>query len=126
MLFWKKSRTTLLTLSKSSLYETPHNDDLDKVRSVVLEEIQKSVDFLMSDTPIDLLFYEFGDSSINFRLRFWIETTGQADVFLVQDQAIRAIKKVFDKEGISIPFPMRTLELAPTEHKQLERAFSSN
>ena len=103
-----------------------YSDDLDLVQTVVRSAIKENVDYLMPDKAIDVLFYEFGDSSINFRTRFWIDTTGQADVFLVQDQAIRSIKKAFDKEGISIPFPMRTLELAPAEYRQLEKTFSAN
>ena len=67
------------------------------------------------------VFYEsFGDSSINFNLRFWIPFTNKHSEFLdKQDQAIIAIKKAFDENNITIPFPIRTLEIGDVNFKQV-------
>ncbi len=57
------------------------------------------------------MFYEaFDDSSINFVIRIWVNTAGQIDYLSVQSEAVMRIKKAFDKDGIVIPFPIRTLD----------------
>lgn len=55
---------------------------------------------------------EFGDSSINFTLLFWVPFVKQTEFLEARHQAVIAIKESFDKHGINIPFPIRTLDLA--------------
>lgn len=50
----------------------------------------------------------FGDSSIDFVVRYWTDST-QKQVRYVQTQAIAAIKKAFDIADINIPYPIRTI-----------------
>ena len=55
---------------------------------------------------------EFGDSGINFALRFW-HGADFAIEWRVRDQLARALKRRFDDEGITIPFPQRVVHMAP-------------
>ena len=87
-----------------------YDDDLEKVKQVTHDAIKNSNIPLMQGKPIEVFFKEFGGSSINFVLRFWHQTTNQRDFFEVRDLAIIAIKKAFDKNGITIPFPITTLD----------------
>lgn len=87
-----------------------YRDDLDKVREVVQKAIEENPD-LPNSKPIEVFFYEFGDSSINFALHFWQNSTSQRDYLAAKDHAIRTIKKTFEEQGITIPFPIRTLEV---------------
>ena len=87
-----------------------YGDDLEKVKKVALAAIQNSGIKIQEYKPIDLFFTDFGDSSINFRLTFWKNITAQRDYLEAQSQAIMAIKKAFDKDGITIPFPITTLD----------------
>lgn len=48
------------------------------------------------------------DSSVNLKVRIWTKTS---DFFVVQWDLKKAIKEALDKDGISIPFPTRTLEI---------------
>ncbi|MFW5955204.1 MAG: mechanosensitive ion channel family protein, partial [Rhodothermales bacterium] len=86
-----------------------YGDDLAHVRSVVLSAV-RSLEGIRTDGPIDLFFEEFGDSSINFTVRFWIDFARQPDFLRARSEAVIAIKKAFDQEGITIPFPIRTLD----------------
>ena len=88
-----------------------YGDDLDKVKEITVEAIKSSVKY-DRDKPIQLFFNEFGDSSINYTLRFWIDRqkTGQADYLEAQSDAIMAIKRAYDGNDIMIPFPIRTLD----------------
>ena len=56
------------------------------------------------------MFQEFGDSSINYVLRFWTDVTKNRDILTAQNTAIIAIKKAYDAKGINIPFPIRTID----------------
>ena len=86
-----------------------YGDDLEKVRELTLEAIKK-LDSI--DKPRDVTFFytEFGDSSINFSVRFWARSARQPDYLQAQSDAIMAIKRVFDDNDITIPFPIRTLD----------------
>lgn len=55
---------------------------------------------------IDLV--SFGDSSIDFVVRYWTAPE-QKEVRRIQTRAIIAIKKAFDRAEINIPYPIRTL-----------------
>ena len=95
-----------------------YEDDLEKVKEVAVEAIQNSGLNINETQPIEIFFTEFGDSSINFTLRFWKNVGEQIDYLAARDAAIIALKKSFDQHGISIPFPIRTLDISglPTEH----------
>jgi small conductance mechanosensitive channel len=51
---------------------------------------------------------ELADSSVNFTIRPWVKT---ADYWAVKFDLTEAIKKRFDKEGISFPFPQQDVHL---------------
>jgi small conductance mechanosensitive channel len=90
-----------------------YTDDLDRVQQLALEAVNK-LEFISDFKPTELHFTEFGDSSINFLVWFWIkqEIAGPP---LAKSEVIKAIKKTFDANDISIPFPIRTLEFAKSE-----------
>ena len=59
--------------------------------------------------PVELYYEEFGDSSINFVIRFW--TNSDQKIYLqARSDDIKAIKQTFKEHGITIPFPIRTLD----------------
>lgn len=85
-------------------------DDLEKVRKVAVEAIEKSVPHNPAK-PVEFFFTEFGDSSINFLLRYWLNDTRQMPFLQSRHEAIIALKKAFDENGITIPFPIRTIDM---------------
>ncbi len=86
-----------------------YGDDLEKVKKLTIEAIEnlKSID---SRREVTLFYNEFGDSSINFTVRYWAKSAGQAEFLLAQSDGIMTIKKTFDEHDITIPFPIRTLD----------------
>ncbi|MDC6351149.1 mechanosensitive ion channel family protein [Zeaxanthinibacter sp. PT1] len=86
-----------------------YDSDLSFVRELVQKTISKQFDGVEEDDVI-FLYNEFGDSSINFETRFWIDSTKALDIHKARTEAMIAIKSAFDKEGIDIPFPIRTLD----------------
>lgn len=87
-----------------------YESDLEFVEKLTLDTLEKTFKKIDDTKPVEFFFTEFGDSSINFRCRFWIEGTKNAHKLNATNKAIIAIKKAFDSEGINIPFPIRTLQ----------------
>jgi len=86
-----------------------YGEDLSKVKDITIQAIE-SLDFLRSDTEVELFYEEFGDSSINFVVRYWIDFSSQVEYRSAVSEGIMAIKSSYDKQGITIPFPIRTLD----------------
>jgi small conductance mechanosensitive channel len=89
-----------------------YGDDLDKVRRVACEALEQ-VPGRKPDSEVELFFEELGESSINFVVRFWIPFAAkQSDYLRAKSEAIERLKRAFDENGITMPFPTRTLDFA--------------
>ncbi|MGB3546682.1 MAG: mechanosensitive ion channel family protein [Saprospiraceae bacterium] len=88
-----------------------YGDDLRKVKKVTIQAVKDAVPYDESK-DVQLFFNEFGDSSINYTLRFWMDErkTDQASYLDAQSKAIIAIAEAYDANDIMIPFPIRTLD----------------
>jgi len=84
-----------------------YEDNLDKVRKT-LEELVSADDRILDDPACTIAVSELADSSVNFVLRPWVAT---ADYWGVKSDLTEAIKKRFDEEGISFPFPQQDVHL---------------
>lgn len=86
-----------------------YSTDLRFAKKVVQETIADSFDSINAEDVL-FIYREFGDSSINFETRFWIDSTSALELARAKSIAIIAIKEAFDKNNITIPFPIRTLD----------------
>lgn len=86
-----------------------YSDDLQQVKDLTLQAVYK-VDTIEKEQPIDLYFEEFGDSSINLVVRYWVTFHTENDYLEARSQGIMLIKQTYDKHGITIPFPITTLD----------------
>ena len=87
--------------------------DLEKVRDLTIETIRSHFNQDSIGKKVEFYYTEFGDSSINFLCRFWIDSENALEKLKAKSTAIIELKKAFDAEDINIPFPMRTLEFMP-------------
>ncbi|MGR8920683.1 MAG: mechanosensitive ion channel family protein [Gammaproteobacteria bacterium] len=81
--------------------------DLDKVRTV-LEDILSADERVLSDPAPTIGVTALADSSVNFVVRPWCAS---GDYWPLHFTLHETIKKRFDAEGISIPFPQRDVHL---------------
>ncbi len=88
-----------------------YDDDLDKVRATIQELIDREERILTDPAPT-IAVSELADSSVNFVVRPWVKT---ADYWGVMFDLTEAIKKRFDDEGISFPFPQQDVHLYSVE-----------
>lgn len=86
-----------------------YDSDLELVRSLVKKTILENFEAVEKKDDILFLYREFGDSSINFETRFWINSTSALEVAKAKTEAMIQLKIKFDKHKIEIPFPIRTL-----------------
>ena len=88
-----------------------YDSDLNTVRDLVKKTIADNFDVVENKEDVLFLYREFGDSSINFETRFWIDSTSALEVAKAKTEAMILIKAAFDENGIEIPFPIRTLDM---------------
>jgi potassium-dependent mechanosensitive channel len=88
-----------------------YGSDTDLVRTTLLEAA-KQVDRIVSWPAPDVLFLDFGDSSLNFQLRCF---TNDVSSRITTASTLRfEIDRLFRKAGLEIPFPQRVVHMAPT------------
>jgi len=87
-----------------------YSSDLEFVRDLVKQTIVENFEPVEKTDEVIFLYTEFGDSAINFETRFWIKSTSALEVAKAKTEAMIYIKKAFDANAITIPFPIRTLD----------------
>lgn len=85
-------------------------DDLDKVERVALQAIESLSDAKHEPRP-QVLYREFGGSSVDLEVRFWVPYGKDPSSYLRgRSDAIKAIRHHFEQAELTIPFPIRTLD----------------
>ena len=82
-------------------------DDIDHAERV-LWDIVKSNELVLEDPEPVIRLHTLGESSVDFIVRPWVRTS---DKWTVYWDTTRAVKKRFDEENISIPFPQRDVHM---------------
>ena len=101
-----------------------YGENLENVAEIAKDEIRK-IAYVQNDS-IDLMYTGFGDSSINFTLRYWLENTSQPSFLHAVSDGIISLKAAFDKNDILIPFPIRTLDFDAKGGKELKEMLVSD
>jgi small conductance mechanosensitive channel len=87
-----------------------YGDDLGEVKRIVIAAVE-GVEPRDLSCPVELFFEEFGDSSVDLVVRFWIEFHRQGQYLQAKSDAIERIEAAFNAAGLTFPFPTRTLDL---------------
>ncbi|NQT33456.1 MAG: mechanosensitive ion channel [Candidatus Omnitrophica bacterium] len=91
-----------------------YDSDLEHVEKVTLDVAREIVSEVEGGVPgFDpfMRYHTFNDSSIDFKVVLRVKEF--VDGYLVKHEFIKRLKKRYDKEGIVIPFPIRTLDWNP-------------
>ncbi|MCK4233216.1 mechanosensitive ion channel [candidate division WOR-3 bacterium] len=84
-----------------------YGDDIDNAKKVIAGLLAED-ERILKDPPPTIGVVELADSSVNFVVRPWVKS---ADYWNVHFDVTENIKKRFDAEGISIPFPQQDVHL---------------
>ncbi|MBN1292077.1 MAG: mechanosensitive ion channel family protein [Candidatus Latescibacteria bacterium] len=82
-----------------------YKEDIARVREILFDVASKNPLCLEEPPPI-FIFKGYGDSSIDMMFGVW---TVKENFLLLMNSIKQEIKEAFDKNGIEIPFPHRTL-----------------
>ena len=94
-------------------FGTAYHDNPHEVRKIAIAAAQ-SVDRVLSTRPTVCHIVGFGDSSVDYILRFWIsDPTG--GLTNIRGNVFLALWDAFAENGISIPFPQREVKMLGTE-----------
>lgn len=84
-----------------------YGDHIPKAKSI-LEELVQADERILKDPAPTVAVSELGDSSVNFVVRPWCNTS---DYWAVRFDLIEKIKITFDEKGVSIPFPQMDVHM---------------
>jgi len=84
-----------------------YDDDIDKAKQIMADVIAKEERVLKNPAP-QIALVELADSSVNFVVRPWVNAGDYWDAYFALTENI---KKAFDANGISIPFPQRDVHV---------------
>lgn len=84
-----------------------YEDDIDKAKNI-LNTIAENDSRVLKDPEHVVVLSELADSSVNFTVRLWVKTP---DYWSVYFDTHEAVKKSFDQQGISIPFPQQDVHM---------------
>lgn len=87
--------------------------DPELVRTLLLEAADKHPKVLKDPAP-DVIFTDYGDNSINFKLRIWTAEHAHTPATLKSDLYF-TLFRVFAEHGIELPFPQRDLHLRSSD-----------
>ena len=86
-------------------YFLAYKEDIAKVREVLQETADKNPLCLEEPQPL-FIFRGFGDSAIDLQFSVWVR---REEYLTLLNSIQMEIKVAFEKYGIEIPFPHRTL-----------------
>ncbi len=94
-----------------------YKEDVATALEVIKNVVSNHPKVLVEPEPI-VLVSKFGDSSIDFEVRAWVQ---RVELFNARTELIRDIKKALDDAGIEIPFPHRTLYFGLGELERIKK-----
>ncbi len=86
-----------------------YESDLRMVKQLTIDTVMSNFKAVENKEDVLFLWREFGDSSINYELRFWIKSTSALEVAKAKSETMMLMKEAYDQNNINIPFPIRTL-----------------
>ena len=89
-----------------------YDSDLEHVERVTIEvarQIMSEIENGVPEFEPFIRYHTFGDSSINFTVI--LRTREVVGRYLIQHEFVKRLHQRYNEEGISIPFPIRTLDV---------------
>ena len=87
-------------------YGTPAQRVID-----LLVDVAKANPKVIRDPEPLALFENFGDSSLDFKLRAWFDADSSTNIYTIRSEIAVAVQQALDDAGIGVPFPQRDLRL---------------
>jgi potassium-dependent mechanosensitive channel len=95
-----------------------YGSPVQRVKEIMIAAALEMEDVL-HEPPPEALFLDFGDNSLDFELRMWVNNIRRR--LFVRSAVLTSIEQRFNDEGIEIPFPQRDLHLRSVSPELLGR-----
>jgi small-conductance mechanosensitive channel len=86
-----------------------YGDDLELAKRLAAEAVT-DVSRRDKSRDIEVFYTAVADSAIKMIVRIWVDYERQRDFLEARSQAIQRIKAAFDQNGVTMPYPLRTLD----------------
>jgi small-conductance mechanosensitive channel len=90
-----------------------YGSNVDKVKSL-LEKAVVDHDLILSEPTPQVIFEDFGDSSLVFDAYFWVYSVGDKSAREIRSDIRFTVNHLFSDNGITIAFPQRDIHLDGT------------
>lgn len=97
------------TLRLKFTFRIGFRDDIDRATEIILEEAA-TIDGILEDPEPSVKLIELNDSSFGLQSRIWIPDPGQSDFLGIRGRLVQAVAERYEREGITIPYPHRTID----------------
>jgi small conductance mechanosensitive channel len=91
-----------------------YDNDVNLVKTILLEMVNNHELVLKDPAPVVVLA-EYGNSSINFKVRAWVKNS---DYWNVYWNFMHQVKAIFDQNQVTIPYPQLDVHLFDNETKK--------
>jgi small-conductance mechanosensitive channel len=85
-----------------------YGDDIARAKRILLDTVREIPEVLDDPAP-DALVVKLADSSINIRLRWWVQPPRQFDILNSQDVVLEKVADALLSEGFDLPFPTQQI-----------------
>jgi small conductance mechanosensitive channel len=85
-----------------------YGDDIETAKRVIQEALS-DLRLIRQDPAPEVLVVDLAESSVNLRVRWWIDPPRRKDALESQDEVLQRIKEALLAHGIDLPFPTRQI-----------------
>ncbi|MFT7558681.1 MAG: small-conductance mechanosensitive channel [Flavobacteriales bacterium] len=96
-----------------------YGSDVEKVRCL-LEKSVTEHDLILSEPSPQIIFEDFGDSSLIFDTYFWVYSVGDKSAREIRSEIRFNVNRLFSDNGIAIAFPQRDIHIDGTLRLQAQ------
>lgn len=86
-----------------------YENDIDKAREIILDEIKSTPEAFLDPEP-KVYVAAHKDSAITLQMQVW---TKSENYWPIHYRLLETVKKAFDRNDISIPYPQVDIHVAP-------------
>lgn len=85
-----------------------YSDDIEQAKQLIREALT-NLEGILQDPAPDVLVMELAGSSVNLRVRWWINPPRRSEALDTRDRVLTAIKNKLIANGIDLPFPTQQI-----------------
>ena len=85
-----------------------YGDDIDRAKQLIMEAVA-NLEVVLKEPAPDVLVMELAESTVNIRVRWWINPPRRAEALDTRDKVLTAIKNKLTANGIDLPFPTQQI-----------------